>query len=302
MTCKKPARIALIVYCSVLIVYMLSKLAKLGPIGHNASSEDLEANHEAHFNESKVALLIENRSSPNLAPLLLHMISVVPQDWRFRFMGSRLSVAHLNRSVAIRHQVDTGKLDLTYIPKNMSTSGQEMISRFLTTPWIYDTVLAPAEWLLIFQTDSIMCANSRGDLNDWLEYDWVGAPWSEGARYGGNGGLSLRRVSAISQILQTQRRLPQSTPEDVWLTERLAHRPGARIANGTVSRAFSAELQYYDYPMGYHTGGSGSYLFSGLWGTPGRRQHMYDYCPEIKFTLDMDAAIYMGDECDRSYW
>lgn len=154
---------------------------------------------DSPFNASKVALLIENRPFPMLAPLLLHFISVVPPDWRFRFMGSPESVASVNRSVAVRSQVASGKLDLTYIPTNMSTAGQEMISRFLTNLWLYETVLRPAEWLLVFQTDSILCANSRQNLNEYLDYDWVGAPWNPQGRYGGNGGLSLRRVSAISE-------------------------------------------------------------------------------------------------------
>ena len=70
-------------------------------------------------------------------------------------MGSDESVAHVNKSAAIRRQVSAGKLDLTYIPHNMSVNAQEEISRFLTTLWLYDTVLQPAEWLLIYQTDSM---------------------------------------------------------------------------------------------------------------------------------------------------
>lgn len=69
-------------------------------------------------------------------------------------MGSEESVAHVKKSAAVRQQVEAGKLDLTFIPSNMSTNGQEMISRFLTNLWLYETVLAPAEWLLIYQTDS----------------------------------------------------------------------------------------------------------------------------------------------------
>ena len=80
----------------------------------------------APFNTSKVALLIENRPLPNLAPLLLHFIAVVPPDWRFRFMGSAESVSSLNTSHAVQSQVTAGKLDLTFIPTNMSTSGGEM--------------------------------------------------------------------------------------------------------------------------------------------------------------------------------
>ncbi|KAK4456156.1 hypothetical protein QBC34DRAFT_444843 [Podospora aff. communis PSN243] len=294
------------------------------------------------FNESKVALLIENRPLPLLAPLMLHFISVVPPDWRFRFMGSIDSVAKLNQSVSIRHQVAAGKLDLTYIPANMTVGSQEEISRFLTTLWVYETLLAPAEWLLIFQTDSILCANSRRTLNDYLDYDWVGAPWKPDSRFGGNGGLSLRRVSAIVQILRNQVRRDHSEPEDVWLTDRLGHRPGARLANGTVSAVFSGEqhqgetsthanitghphLQssssggvnttldaaregayipsldawrdgFYE-PMGYHTGNSGKLLPGGVWGTPTKRKHIWDYCPEIKMTLQMDAAQFVPGQC-----
>ncbi|KAG0648499.1 hypothetical protein D0Z07_5375 [Hyphodiscus hymeniophilus] len=194
------------------------------------------------YNASKVALLIENRVNPILAPLMLHFMSVVPPDWRFRFMGSVESVEHINGSRAIRDAVTAGKLDLTYIPANMTTGSQEEISRFLTTLWLYETVLQPAEWLLVFQTDSMLCANSRQSLNNWLEYDWVGAPWNPNGRFGGNGGLSLRRVSRIIDILQNQKRIPGTEPEDVWLTERLGHRPNAKLANGTASLTFSGEM------------------------------------------------------------
>jgi len=291
------------------------------------------------FNVSKVALLIENRPNPVLAPLMLHFISVVPPDWRFRFMGSIESVVAINSSVAIRAQVAAGKLDLTYIPANMTTGSQEEISRFLTNLWVYEKLLAPAEWLLVFQTDSMLCANSRRTLNDYLHYDWVGAPWSMKDRFGGNGGLSLRRVSAIIEILRNQIRRDGSEPEDLWLTERLGHRPGAHLANGTVSAVFSGEQfqgktvsiehpqgrlnetarktmlekakqgayvesiddwreGFYE-PMGYHTGGSGKILPGGIWGTPGLRKHIWDYCPEIKMTLQMDAAQYVPGECGQ---
>ncbi|KAL8870338.1 MAG: hypothetical protein Q9198_007655, partial [Flavoplaca austrocitrina] len=192
-------------------------------------------------------------------------------------MGSPESVKSVQKSKAIRHQVDAGKLDLTYIPRNMTTGGQEQISTFLTNLWLYETVLQPAEWLLVFQTDSILCANNEGNLNDWLDYDWVGAPWSPWSRYGGNGGLSLRRVSSIIQVLREQNRIPNSDPEDVWLTSRLGHRPGGKVANGSVSLTFSGENIYHEKPMGYHMGGSGRYLSGGIWGTPELRQHVYDY-------------------------
>lgn len=85
---------------------------------------------------------------------MLHMIGVVPPEWTFMFMGSETSVRFLNESRAIQHQVQIGKLQLTYIPENMTTNGGEEISQFMTTLWLYETLLAPAEWVLIWQTDS----------------------------------------------------------------------------------------------------------------------------------------------------
>ena len=253
-------------------------------------------------------------------------------------MGSAESVKSLNQSRAIRDSVKMGKLDLTFIPTNMSTGSQEEISRFLTTLWLYETVLQPAEWLLVFQTDSMICANSRQTLNSWLDYDWVGAPWNPNGRFGGNGGLSLRRVSKIVDVLKHQQRIHDTEPEDVWLTDRLGHRPGAKLANGTASLTFSGEMfggdgekitvpkggkakvphkegviagdlikgiddwreGFYE-PMGYHTGGSGDTLHGGIWGTPEMREHIWNYCPEVKMMLKMDAAKYVPGDCNKNW-
>jgi len=241
-------------------------------------------------------------------------------------MGSNESVQKINSSRAIRDHVASGKLDLTYIPSNMTTNSQEEISVFLTTLWLYEMVLQPAEWLLVFQTDSMLCANSRQSLNSWLDYDWVGAPWHPNSRFGGNGGLSLRRVSKIIEVLRNQERLPNTYPEDAWLTERLGYLPGARLANGTVSLTFSGEQfegqteqaddpsnagewikgiddwreGFYE-PMGYHTGFSARKLNKGIWGKPEQRKHIWNYCPEMKMTLKMDAAKYVPGDCNSNW-
>jgi len=297
----------------------------------------LNTSHDPNrYNASKVALLIENRPDPILAPLLLQFIAVVPQDWKFQFMGSPESVAFLNTSRAIREHVADGKLDMTYIPSNMTTGSQEEISVFLTTLWLYETVLQPAEWLLMFQTDSMLCANSRRSLNDWLDYDWVGAPWNPEGDWGGNGGLSMRKVSSIIDVLRTKKRIPNKQAEDVFLSEELAKRPGAKMAGGPASLVFSGELfsgvkekvtaeftgnntstdpavlgelvkgiddwrdGFYE-PMGYHIGGSGKMLHTGIWGSPETRKHIWEYCPEVKMMLDMDVAKYVPGDCHSSW-
>ncbi|PHH62560.1 hypothetical protein CDD81_6875 [Ophiocordyceps australis] len=318
--------------CTACIAALASTTLSLHRLSHHQPrSCTSTASHARALNASKLALLIENRPLPVLAPLLLHFVAVLPSDWRFLFLGSDASLALLNASAPVRRRLETGKLTLAPIPSNMSTAGQEMVSRFLTDPWLYRVAAAQARWLLIFQTDSMLCANSRFHVDSFLAYDWVGAPWVPDGHWGGNGGLSLRRVEPILDVLRNQVRANDSEPEDVWLAERLAHRPGANPANGSVSMKFSGEMHsgvpetlvanttldtspashlvhgiddwrhgFYE-PMGYHTGGSGVWLHSAVWGTPQLRHHIWGYCPEVKMTLAMDLARYVPGSCN-SRW
>lgn len=237
-------------------------------------------------------------------------------------MGSNNSIPTITRSASARNHIESGKLRLINTPSNLSTSSQEMISRLFTTPWVYESVLAPTEWLLVFQTDSIFCANSISTVDDFFGFDWVGAPWEIEKQWGGNGGLSLRRVSCILEVLKHQERPYDSQPEDLWLSERMAHLPGSNMANGSIAQQFSGETLYgspmnvssgpymhrlddwrhgFYEPMGYHIGGSGGFLHSDIWGHQSQREHIYKYCPEVKMTLPMDLARYVPGECNAEW-
>ncbi|RYP62278.1 hypothetical protein DL771_009808 [Monosporascus sp. 5C6A] len=228
----------------------------------------------------------EPGANPILAPLMPHFISVVPPGWRFRFMGSTEFVEPINQSITIRQQVSAGKLDLTHIPSNMSTAGKEMISRFLTSLWLYETVLWPAEWLLVFQTDSILCGNGRQSLNEYLEYDWM--------------------------------RLENSEPEDTCgeahsgAAVEIGKIPGAdRPANyasdleaagaGEYVKRIDDRREGFHEPMGYHTAGGGTELHGSIWGTPEKRKQMWDYRPEVKMMLKMNAAEYVPGNCNQNW-
>jgi hypothetical protein len=133
---------------------------------------------KTQFNSSKVAVLIEGRPIPHLVPQLLHMISVLPPDWRFKFIGTNKSVMSVSRSFATQYQALNGKLDLVVVPKPWAIDSKEDVYRLLTDLRFYDEHLSEVEWMLKFESDSIMCANSGDTLDDWLHYDWAGAPRS----------------------------------------------------------------------------------------------------------------------------
>ena len=125
---------------------------------------------------TKLALLIEGRARPHLVPQILHMMSVVPPEWRFLFIGSNKSVAAVGRSPAIQYQQAAGKLDLMVAPKPWNIKDRENVWQMMTDGAFYDELLPGVEWIMKYESDSMMCSNSNASLNDWLRYDWAAAP------------------------------------------------------------------------------------------------------------------------------
>jgi hypothetical protein len=155
---------------------------------------------------------------------------------------------------------------------------------------LYASIMAPAEHLLVFQPGSIFCTNSVETLNDWLEWDWVDAPRSPTTPYGGNGGLSLRKVSKILQVLEAeQREHGDRALEDQWLVDRLQRLPGAHMPNASVAKHFSVESVWDEKPLGYDIGWLEVH-HEQIWGNQRQVKHILEYCPEVKLVLNMTLA------------
>ena len=277
--------------------------------------------YKPKFDGTRVALLIEDRPLTTLAPLVLHFISVLPPDWSISFVGSEASIATLSTSASIKAQIRSQKIKITKIPDGTSIAGQELISRFMTTLWLWEKVLSPAVVVLVFQTDSIICSKGRHKIDHFLQWDWIGAPWRNKTRIGGNGGLSLRKRAPILEILKKEKRLDDDEFEDVWFTKRLNNN-GRKVAPRDKALEWSGESQLPDSlldgmeavntiemadprtrfePVGYHIGYSGNQFHTNIWGTRELRNHVYDYCPEIKMLLSMDAATFVPGRCHSSW-
>lgn len=124
-----------------------------------------------------------------------------------------------------------------------------------------------AEWVLIFQTDSYL---RRHGIDEFVSEDYamIGAPWRDwhqaSPRQAGNGGLSLRKKSAILEAIRwSDRNVPYQAGwnEDVFyhtVLERMMMSrqttSGDVIKLATKERAkhFSVETLYYANPLGVH--------------------------------------------------
>jgi hypothetical protein len=207
------------------------------------------------YDPTKVAFLVETRPLSHLPALFAHMTNIIPPEWIFKVMGSSDLISSMRLSPLMSRLEDAGKLQFLDLPSNYTLENRETISQMFTDPHLYGDILAPAEHLLVFQPDSIFCANAPRTLNDFLEWDWIGAPWSKTATYGGNGGLSLRKVSKILKVLEKQKRPHgDGALEDLWLTSRLNALEAARMPHANTSKTFSVESVWDEAPLGYHIG------------------------------------------------
>jgi hypothetical protein len=105
-------------------------------------------------------------------------------------------------------------------------------------------------------------------------------------RFSGNGGLSLRRVSAIKRVLGFQARYNDTEPEDEWFGKRIYILPGAKVASGTEG-ALAVEDVYMDNAMGYHVRDGGNQLSDEVWKDHDQRKKIFSYCPELSMIMDM---------------
>ena len=214
------------------------------PVSTAPAKAALIPNLHSALDPKRVALIIETRPAPVLPALLSHMISVLPPQWVVKFVGTNESFAPVLKSKALGYHIASHKLQLVNLPPYYPMTNQETVSQTLTNITFYRDFMAPAEWILMFQTDSIMCAASDQSVDDWVakNYTWVGAPWYPDV-HGGNGGLSLRNVPAIVELLENEQR-PENYRqwEDMWLSEKL----DKSAAIGADEVSFSVESMYYE--------------------------------------------------------
>lgn len=123
-------------------------------------------------------------------------------------------------------------------------------STLLTTSSFYEHFNGSSH-VLIFQTDSLFLRPvDQVFLSD--AFDYVGAPWphhvlKDHEHNVGNGGLSLRRISAMLNL--TRRHGPNTMAEDVYIAERLQP---SRLPTVSLAKLFSVELIYHPSPCGLH--------------------------------------------------
>jgi len=151
-------------------------------------------NLESFNNYKYTAVIIEPREHPALEFVLQNFNDNLSNDWGF-------VIFHGNKNIEYTQKIcdkvfTSGRFKM--INLNIDNLNIDEYSQLFYKSTLYDNI--PTETFLIFQTDSIICSKHKDLINNFLDYDYVGAPWWDGGV--GNGGLSLRKKSKMLEVLE----------------------------------------------------------------------------------------------------
>jgi hypothetical protein len=239
--------------------------------------EDATACHNTRLFETsnKLAVMIEPRKVPNLLLVIDNFIKNLPADWRMHLFLSRSNVGLVLGAHSLQQWLACRRISVsTYLHVHKYP---EDYNKVLLSAEFWKSL--PGEHILIFQTDSVLCSASPHSIDDFLQYDYVGARWASAPHLPcGNGGLSLRRKDMVLKVLHQRQAVNFSIPEDVWYCEALMT-ANATLPAPNVSNAFAVESNFHAMPLGMHK----FYAFQqGL-----KRQQLLTYCPEARILLPL---------------
>lgn len=152
----------------------------------------------------KAAVIMEIQMLDNLIPIIVHFFSVLGPDWPIHLWTSKDNFDQLKTSRSLRREFEAGRFHIREFPsETFSLATHDEVSSFFTKPWIWEA-MSPYKHLFFFQPDSIICSRSGSSVDDFLKYDFIGAPIDEsrGIGMGWNGGLSIRNRTMCLDIVR----------------------------------------------------------------------------------------------------
>lgn len=197
---------------------------------------------------SGCAVIVECRQHPWLEHSLRNVAHYLPEGWTMLVVHgneNRDFVLQTIEAAQMTGQIGTHNLDID----NLDRTGY---SNLLKRPDFWG--LIPTTRTLIFQTDSMLL---RDGLEEFYEWDYIGAPWNDFhvPQGVGNGGLSLRTVAVMNEIARRFGKASENEEmEDVFFA-RMLHLHGQELettgglANRQAAHVFCAEWTLRDMPV-----------------------------------------------------
>lgn len=163
-------------------------------------------------NEKYTAIIIEPREHKALEFVLNNFLDNLDDRWNIILSHGK---SNINFVMSILNKMDESKrrrISLNNLQVDNLTI--EQYNKLLMDKNFYSNI--PTEIFLIFQTDSMICSDFKNKIYNFMEYDYVGAPWENNLV--GNGGLSLRKKSKMLELLELCNSNDLHQNEDVFFS------------------------------------------------------------------------------------
>jgi hypothetical protein len=205
------------------------------------------------------AVIVETRCTENIGQIIFDHMSKLPESFSLYVFYGNSNKAFLKKELKdfdSKMKLKFGKnfvcdhdLHLINIESNdFFVKDQHTYNALLTSEWFWDHIIA--DQVLIFQPDSNILNPDRNCIMNYLDYNYVGAPWPFQS-HGGNGGLSWRTVWYMKKIVRDYPYLPSYGNEDVYFCN-IMHENNYGLAPEQVCRTFSVESKFQLGTFGCH--------------------------------------------------
>lgn len=156
------------------------------------------------------AIIIETSEHPALKFVLSNIVTNLSDDWGIVICHGNRNEKYIQNIIS---KLQTERFHMQHIP--VDTMDIYQYDTFMKSPFFFEYV--PTEMFLVFQKDTMIIPRYKDKINDFLKYDYVGAPWKipflgKGNEVG-NGGFSLRRKSKMMEILNHSN---SDSPEELY--------------------------------------------------------------------------------------
>lgn len=194
------------------------------------------------------AIIVEPRQHNALELVLMNFTSMLDQRWQFVILHGNSNESFLQKIV---DKIQDKKI--TMINLNVDNLKVSEYNAMFYDKSFYEYI--PTEMFLVFQTDTLISEKYKDNIYNYMEYDYVGAPWCNGNV--GNGGLSLRRKSKMLEVLDNCYHMKMYTPtqlwnEDAFFSEKINHVMKLHKPSFEDAKKFSVETVFSDESFGIH--------------------------------------------------
>ena len=195
------------------------------------------------------AFIIEPRRHKALAFVLTNFVRNLPSPkWKFLIFHGNGNKEYVENIIDTHLRDSKERIDL--VPLGVDNLTIREYNDLLKSADFYKKI--PTEVFLSFQTDTLIFDQYAGLIEDFIEYDYVGAPWCYHPIFGsfvGNGGLSLRRKSKMLEIIENKEYDPNENKDTFF-----CNHPTISIYKPSVEKAklFSVEDVFSPVSFGCH--------------------------------------------------